>query len=141
MKKILIPVDESESAKNAVRHVVSEFMHGSPMEIHVLNVQPPLVIYGEYPINYVLEFESSQLKHGELILESSLGILKEAEIPYVPHIVIGPIALTIIEKVKELHCNQIVMGTRGTGLIGHLILGSTAFKVVHYAQVPVTLIK
>ncbi len=35
----------------------------------------------------------------------------------------------------------IVMGTRGMGALANLALGSTATKVVHLAEVPVTLVK
>jgi nucleotide-binding universal stress UspA family protein len=34
-----------------------------------------------------------------------------------------------------------VMGTRGLGPVQSLLLGSTALKVIHLAEVPVTLVK
>jgi nucleotide-binding universal stress UspA family protein len=33
------------------------------------------------------------------------------------------------------------MGTRGLGSLGGLILGSVAFKTLHVAQVPITLVR
>ena len=33
------------------------------------------------------------------------------------------------------------MGTRGVGALGNLILGSLAAKLIHFAEVPVTLVK
>jgi nucleotide-binding universal stress UspA family protein len=41
----------------------------------------------------------------------------------------------------ELDCESITMGTHGLTSFGILFLGSVAQKVVHYATVPVTLVK
>ena len=41
----------------------------------------------------------------------------------------------------RLGCDAIVMGTRGLGTVQTLLLGSTALKVLHLVDVPVTLIK
>jgi nucleotide-binding universal stress UspA family protein len=45
-----------------------------------------------------------------------------------------------------MHCDQIIMGTRGLGAggvaaISGLLLGSIATKVLHLVDVPVTLVK
>jgi nucleotide-binding universal stress UspA family protein len=42
---------------------------------------------------------------------------------------------------RERGCDQILMGTRGLGAIGSLLLGSVATKVIHLADVPVLLVK
>jgi nucleotide-binding universal stress UspA family protein len=41
----------------------------------------------------------------------------------------------------DLGCEQIVMGTRGLGLVPEILLGSVARRVAHEATVPVTLVK
>ena len=50
-------------------------------------------------------------------------------------------ATTIARRADSLQCEGIVMGTRGMGAIANLLLGSVAAKVVHLANVPVTLVK
>ena len=42
---------------------------------------------------------------------------------------------------REVHANQIVMGSRGLGSLGNLLLGCVAVRVVKLSQVPVTLVK
>jgi nucleotide-binding universal stress UspA family protein len=42
---------------------------------------------------------------------------------------------------RRLGVDQIVIGSRGLGAIGKLVLGSVATKVAHLARVPVTLVK
>ena len=61
--------------------------------------------------------------------------------PYTAGILIGEIAETITKDASDRHCDMIVMGTRGMGTIGSLLMGSVATKVVHLADVPVALVK
>jgi nucleotide-binding universal stress UspA family protein len=42
---------------------------------------------------------------------------------------------------EEQRVDGIVMGTRGLGPVKGLVLGSVANKVIHLAEVPVTLVK
>jgi nucleotide-binding universal stress UspA family protein len=53
----------------------------------------------------------------------------------------GDPARAIIGSVNKSRGDEIVMGTRGLGRIGGLLMGSVATKVVQLAPVPVTLIK
>jgi nucleotide-binding universal stress UspA family protein len=52
-----------------------------------------------------------------------------------------PIANTIGRLARQLGVDQIVIGSRGLGAIGRLVLSSVATKVAHLARVPVTLVK
>ena len=47
----------------------------------------------------------------------------------------------LAKRAEELGCDEIIMGTRGMGAIGNLVMGSVATKVVHLAGIPVTLVK
>ncbi len=42
---------------------------------------------------------------------------------------------------ERRNCTRIVMGTRGLGSIGNLVLGSVAYKVLQLAPIPVTLVR
>jgi len=53
----------------------------------------------------------------------------------------GLVAEAIAQVARDESINHIVMGTRGLGSIQGLLLGSVAMKVVHLAEVPITLIK
>ena len=68
-------------------------------------------------------------------------LLLEARLPFVSHRLVGPVAETILEKQRELGCDSIVMSTQGHGRIVGALLGSISAKVLHLAEVPVTLVK
>ena len=53
----------------------------------------------------------------------------------------GEAGETLADAARRLKCGSIVMGTRGQGAVGNLVLGSVATRVVHLAKVPVTLVK
>ena len=68
------------------------------------------------------------------------------DIVYTSHVEVGDVAQTIARYARELHCDQVIMGTRGLGsggvaAISGLLLGSIATKVLHLVEVPVTLVK
>lgn len=54
---------------------------------------------------------------------------------------VGTPAHRIVEVADEEGVVHIIMGTRGLGPLGGVLLGSTAQRVVRLAQVPVTLVK
>jgi nucleotide-binding universal stress UspA family protein len=51
---------------------------------------------------------------------------------------IGSPAKTIDRIAREIHVNQIVMGTRGLGSLGNLLV---AARVIKLSEVPITLVK
>jgi nucleotide-binding universal stress UspA family protein len=56
-------------------------------------------------------------------------------------ILIGDVPKALVAYAEAKGCDGIVMGTRGLGAIGNLVLGSVATKVIHLTRLPVTLIK
>jgi len=47
----------------------------------------------------------------------------------------------VARTAKEQGCSAIVMGTRGLGDLENVFVGSTAYKVIQLAEMPVTLVK
>ena len=58
-----------------------------------------------------------------------------------PFHVCQSVAKVLADRAAALGCDSIVMGTHGRGTVGTLMMGSVAAKVIHYSQVPVTLVK
>jgi nucleotide-binding universal stress UspA family protein len=62
-------------------------------------------------------------------------------VAHVEHLRQGEVAQTIAQVADSQGMDEVVMGTRGMGALGTLLLGSVAYRVVHLVHVPVTLVK
>ncbi|MEN9783544.1 MAG: hypothetical protein RJA24_887, partial [Pseudomonadota bacterium] len=80
-------------------------------------------------------------KRADTILKRGTTALQTAGVEFKVHMVVGETAEKIAATARRLRCSSIVMGTRGMGMLGTLVLGSIATKVIHLAKVPVTLVK
>ena len=142
MLKVLVPVDGSENALRALRHVMAtREWYREALEVHVLNVQRRVAS------GAVRMFVSQDLLHdyyreeGEAALKGARELLAASELPYHCHVAVGDEAESIAQYARDQGCRMIVMGTRGLGRLGNLLLGSVATSVIHLAEAPVTLIK
>ena len=68
-------------------------------------------------------------------------LLTRAGIAHELHVLSGDPASNIARAARERGCRLIVMGSRGLGPLASAALGSVAAKVLHLADVPVTLVK
>ena len=142
MLRLLVAIDGSDNAKRVIRHVVKQSpRYKVPVEVHLLNVQPPLV-----GVNVKLLITSEELKayyrdEGERILRGPRRKLDSAGIKYMFHIGVGDPAEVIAQYAADKHCEQIIMGSRGMGSVANLVLGSVATKVIHLVKLPVLLVK
>jgi nucleotide-binding universal stress UspA family protein len=142
MLKALVAIDGSDNALAAVRHVIKLIKDREPLEIHLLNVQPPL--HGDVTTfvgaNVVKEFHRDE---GEKALAPACILLDAEGIAYRKHVVVGHAAQTIAQCARQLDCDKVIMGTRGLGTMGQLLLGSVSHEAIHRmdAAIPVTLVK
>lgn len=141
MHSILIPVDGSKHARQALKYVIDIIKEGLQAEVHVISVQPDVFPMGDLPIMDIDIIEKGQQEQARKAIRSACRLLKNAGIRYKKNISKGSIAVKIISYAKEQGCDSIIMGTRGMGLIGSVIIGSTSNQVLRLAKIPVTLVK
>lgn len=141
MLKLLVPVDGSDHAKRALRHALSLCGGGCAAELHLLNVQEPIVDWEVRRFLREEEIDTMLQAKAETIVAGAEAIVAEAGCSASRHIAFGDVAQTIAEKAVELGCEQIVMGTHGRGAFTDLLLGSVSTKVLHLVDIPVTLVK
>lgn len=143
MPKILIAVDGSAHAKKAARWLVAQSkLFRAPAEILLLTVHLPVPqIHGLSRVIGKKGLERYYQEEGELALADCRSILDAAGIAYESEVAVGDVAGTIVAKAQEHACDQIVMGTRGMGATANALLGSVATRVLHLADIPVTLIR
>lgn len=140
MYRILVPVDGSDVALRALGHAVRLARLIGGADIRLVNVQPPVsgsvgAFVGDETVARFHREES------ENALASARNLLEREGMPVHAATRVGSVGEEIVDCGRELECDEIVMGTRGLGRIGGLVLGSVATQVVHLAECPVTLIK
>ena len=142
MFKLVLAVDGSENANRAAEYVL-RFARNSrdPLEVHVLNVQPP-VTFGDIK-RFVGHDTLNAYYHDEgvKLIAPTRKLLDTSSVPHNYHIGVGPVAETIVNYAQERGCDLIVMGTRGLSSISSLLVGSVATKVLHLTSIPVTYVK
>lgn len=139
--KLLIPVDGSENSNRAVQQAIRLAKTGAVAGVDLLHVQPPL-LYVELlmgPQQKVIDQWTN--KQGRAATVTASSLLAEGGTAFELYVESGEVADTIVAHVTLYSCDLIVMGTRGVGAIGNLVLGSVATKVINLAQIPVILVK
>jgi nucleotide-binding universal stress UspA family protein len=142
MRKLLVPVDGSESSMRALRYAIGLAQSNGPVSLHIVTAHEEAIVFGEVAV-YVTKEKIAELqrKQAEGPLNQAIQAVEAAGVQHTKEILVGPIAQKIASRAEELGCDGIVMGTRGMSALGGLVLGSVATKVVHLAKIPVTLVK
>ena len=139
--KIVFAADGSACTKKALAFLVThENLAGADDEIFVLNVQPPL------PPSVALMTRSeaandSHRDEANKVLDPIKLFLDRHPIRYRCEWVVGSPAAEIVEATRREQAHMIVMGTHGHGLLGRIVMGSVAQRVVADCDVPVLLVK
>jgi nucleotide-binding universal stress UspA family protein len=139
--KILLPVDGSDHALRATQHAIAMLQGCKGHQIYLVNVQAPVdapEIRSHMPAS---EIEAMQQTRGGDALAPARELLEKADIACVPSVLIGPIAETIDQYATDQGCDKIVMGTRGLGGIGSVLMGSVTTRLLQLTELPVTLVK
>ena len=126
MPRILIAVDGSELALDAVHHAVQLTRDGLQADFVLANVQEPASLY-----------ELVVSRDPDLIAAASI----EAGLDYVTEVGVGDPAHTLVDIAESTGCDMVVIGARGQGALSSALLGSVSQELVHASPVPVTVVK
>ena len=136
--RILIPTDGSEEAEAAIDYGL-KLASLTGAEVHALYVI-------ETRASYIItvDFAGEEMKEHEQWGDETVGdVVTRATalgLEATGTVRKGKIAQEIVEYAQTNDIDQIVMGRRGQGAIGRYI-GSTAEKVIHMAELPVTVVE
>ena len=140
--KMLIAVDGSEHARHAIEAAARLARAMPAVEVVLLNVADAVVFYGELPPFDIEAVERAQRQHQEQLLAEAEAMARASGLQNVlTQSAVGLTAQEILRVADERGVDQIVMGTHGRGVVGSLLLGSVAQRVVHQAKVPVLLVR
>lgn len=141
-RKILVPVDFSKNAEQAVRCAKElATLYGAELQLlHIVEEQlhPAMYATGRSSIfEFMPEIEITSAKEIERMLKESGGPDVATEI----HIREGRASRDIVRFAESHGSDLIVIATHGLSGIEHLLLGSVTEKVVRFARVPVFTVK
>lgn len=139
MLKLLVPVDGSDNALQAVRHVANRYFANSNLEVHLLHVRPPFS-------RHVSQFagkknrESFHHEMAERAIQPARELLNKHSIPHAVHMELGEKAVVIDRVAQRLRVDQIVMGTARKNSLARLLQDSVTNRVLEIARVPVEVV-
>ncbi len=136
---ILCPIDFSEPSRAALR-LAGNLAKNWAVRITVLYVHDPTVA----GVEAVAFPDVSHHDLGVEVRNFTAKVLSvgRASVPTTKYVAaIGNPAREILKAATRLHCDLIVMGSRGLGGVRKLFLGSTSDRVVRRARVPVLTVR
>jgi len=139
--KILLAVDGSDISTRAAEYVVRLAASlEQPPQVVLFNVDPPL----SSSIAAQLGVEVVAMHHSEnsrRMMQPAHRVLSAARLKVDEEEHVGPVADTIVKHAKKLGVDMIVMGSRGTGALKGMFLGSVSSRVLAQSPVPVTIVR
>ena len=139
--KVLLAADGSKYTKKALAFLVThENFVCSKDKLFVLNVQ--LQVPGR--VKTMLgstEVAAYHREEGDKVLDPIRKFLDKHALTYSCTSVVGHPVEEILKAVARERPYLVVMGTHGHGLLGRLVMGSVAQRVVADCDVPVLLVK
>jgi nucleotide-binding universal stress UspA family protein len=131
--KILVPVDGSEHALDAVRHALRLHREGLKATFVLATVQEPTYLYEMVlaPDAQVLERVSGAV--GARALASALALFDAAGVPCQHEIGSGEPVPALIEMAQRHGCDAIILRSA--------LMGSVSMGILHAASLPVTVVK
>jgi nucleotide-binding universal stress UspA family protein len=139
--KILIPLDGSELALDAVRHALQLVRAGLRANFVLATVQEPGSAYELLLVPDAQMRESVNQAVGADALEAGAALLHAAQVPFEREVRSGYAATMIIDIAEDFGCDAIFIGARGVGTLRSALLGSVSQAVLHASKVPVTVVK
>jgi nucleotide-binding universal stress UspA family protein len=139
MHTLLVPVDGSYAAMNAVRYAREVARADPRTRLLLLNVQSTVE---HRPVHGLC---SESVRHaiaerGREEAAAATTLLDRAGCAYELMIAFGKPASVIARVAEERGCSAIVMGSRGLGRLGQFLLGSVSSDVRGMTRIPVTVV-
>lgn len=142
-KTILIPVDDSSQAEEAVRSVQALSLPERVLLLHTISI--PQLAYPGTGMSVGHDFSGAAEKvlreEGARILEKAASLLPPECGKVSQHLEIGIPASVILSMAEHESVDLIIMGSRGLGTIKEHLIGSVSHRIATHAWCHVLLVK
>jgi nucleotide-binding universal stress UspA family protein len=139
--KILLPVDGSNPALDAVRHALRLRDEGLVCSFVLANVQEPPSLYEVIVAHDAAVIEQVRSAAGADLLQQAAAALRAAGAEFDTVVAGGEPGHVLIDLLEEQGCDAVVMGMRGAGDPEADGTGSVAEALLRHCSVPLTLVR
>ncbi|MTT30619.1 universal stress protein [Terrilactibacillus sp. BCM23-1] len=146
MYNILVPVDGSEPSKRAINEAL-KLTKGREDQYQItllyVSTSPAYFpIYAEDTTQLVLNVHELERAQGNKLLKTLKDQLHaESDVKVNTKHLLGSPAKEICQFAEKEKVDMIIMGNRGMGAFGKMILGSVSNRVIQEVNVPVLIVK
>jgi len=138
IRTVLVATDFSSCAEDAVRWgSYLARLHGARLVVHHALAPPQGAPAFPELVPYPPELHEQYRAAAQERLEALAGSAAKDGVESEADLEVGPAVSTILMAVEKHDADVLVTGTRGLSGIKHLLLGSTAQRLVQHAEVPV----
>jgi nucleotide-binding universal stress UspA family protein len=136
-KKIIVATDFSDSSAVALYHAMS-LAEELPAELHIAHIsQASLTVPTDLGMNLPQEFEEAQNARQRLErLRAMIGSSLDVEL----HLRIGHPVHELLELIREIRPQMVVVGSHGKGAMMRMLLGSVSTELMRRSPVPVLVV-
>jgi nucleotide-binding universal stress UspA family protein len=138
MAKIVVGIDGSDAAKNALRWAVEEarLRQAEVLAVHAWEPPPTIPEPGPAPGFDLVGVLPAVQEAGERLVTTVVGevVGQEADVKVEPVAIEGPPVEVLIDAGRDAEI--LVVGSRGLGSFTALLLGSVSQQLAHHAPCP-----
>ena len=137
VSRVLVPVDDSDMAADALRYALETFPDAAITVLHVSGGPSPMmgeateIALSDHP-------EEVADDHAKESLSRARDIAAEHGIDIETEVKVGHPARTILDRAADF--DAVIIGSHSGGLMDRLFVGNVAEKVVRESPVPVTVV-
>jgi nucleotide-binding universal stress UspA family protein len=137
-RTIMVAVDKSDQSDRAVA-VARDLAKATGGVVHLFHIREHEVIVGKSGGS----FERETDEEVESLLDKELAVLREGGVEVVADVRRGRLdqtARVILEVADEVSADVIVIGLRGPSALSAVMLGGTAYKILHATKRPILVV-
>lgn len=137
---ILVPYDGSTLASDSFEKALQFAKLDPAVKITVIHVAPVSPKPAHTPNELYIRYKEAVKEDAEKVVESVKAQLEGIPNPTEVIVTLGSPAYVILQHIKDLQCDLIIMGSRGLSGIKEY-LGSVSHTITQQSPVPVLLMK
>lgn len=149
VQRILVPLDGSKFSIHALNYAINlaKFTNSEIIGIFVVpsdaSTAPIGVLFDPLSAINPVGYEARMTKLGHKILEQAENRCIQNKTPFTKILSSGNPSIVIVKYAERQRNNigLIIMGSRGQGHAGEILLGSVSYNVIHKSKKPVMIIK